>query len=582
MLTDAILNREPPQPAALNPRISPGLQAILLKGLDKERDRRYQSAREMAVDLERLSFPATTAGYVVKPGWMRQPRAGIIFVAAGLGLAGAIYYFTALRGGSGDEPRIGSIAVLPLANLSGDAQQEYFADGMTEELTSDLSKLGSLRVISRTSVMQYKNTRKTAPEIARELNVDAVVEGSVLRSGDRVRITAQLINARADQHLWSESYERDMRDVLALQNEVARAIAGEIRLKLTPAEQTRLNAAPRVDPAAYDLYLRGKYHGSRENEADNTESIRMLEQAVAADPKFPDAYAGLADAYLVRAFYFAPKDPQWPERASVATDKALALDPDSAEAHIARGRILWSPAYHFQHADAMREFRRAIVLNPSNDEARHQLALIYIHIGRLDEALGQLQKAISINPSNVGAHSRVGVAYLYMRQFDRAWEIFQTIPPEFNPSLVANQNAWTLLELGRRQEALAVANDFLKKSPQDIGGLVTSVRGLIYAEMGDRVHAEADIKHAAEIGKGYGHFHHTEYGIGEVYAILGNKREALVWLKLAAEDGLPCYPLFVRDMHLENLKNDPEYQQFLEGIRKQWEGYRKDFGQPPE
>ncbi len=226
--------------------------------------------------------------------------------------------------GKGNPVRIQSLAVLPLENLSGDTSQDYFADGMTEALITDLAKIGALRVMSRSSVVQYKGAHKPLREIGRELNVDAVLTGSVVRSGEHVRIAVQLINAATEQNLWSESYERDLRDVLALQKEVARDIVGEIRIKLTPQEQGQFGGVRPINPEAYDHYLRGRFYLNRQNKADNEAAITALEHAVATDPTFAAAYAELAQAYVWKLFLFAPGDRQWEEKAFVATEKAIA------------------------------------------------------------------------------------------------------------------------------------------------------------------------------------------------------------------------------------------------------------------
>ncbi len=315
--------------------------------------------------------------------------------------------------GKGNPVRIQSLAVLPLENLSGDASQDYFADGMTEALITDLAKIGALRVISRSSVMQYKGSRRALPEIGRELNVDAVLTGSMIKSGERVRISVQLIDAARDQNLWTDSYERNLRDVLALQREVTRDIVGEIRIKLTPQEEMRFGSAAPVNPEAYDHYLRGKFYLHRQTKDDNEAAVAALERAVASDPAFAAAHAELAQGYVWKLFLFAPAEELLAEKAFVAAEKALALDPNLAVAYLARGRLLWTPANHFPHEKAIREYRRALELNPNLDEARNQLALVYNHVGALDEALEELQRAVATNPSNSLAQFRIGETFLF-------------------------------------------------------------------------------------------------------------------------------------------------------------------------
>ncbi len=338
-------------------------------------------------------------------------RPGVLFRRWPLVLVGLLLLSALLLGlnagglrerllGKGNPARIQSLAVLPLENLSGDTSQDYFADGMTAALITDLAKVGALRVISLPSVMQYKGARKPLPEIGRELNVDVVLTGSVVRSGERVRIAVQLIHAATGRNLWADSYERDLRAVLALQREVTRDIVGEIRIKLTPQEQGQFGSVRPVDPEAYDHYLRGRFYLNRQNRDGNEAAIMALERAVATDPTFAAAYAELAQAYVWKLFLFAPEEGQWAEKAFVAAEKALLLDPNLAGAYLARGRILWTPANHFPHEKAIREYRRALTLNQNLDEARNQLALVYCHIGAFDEALQESHKAVTTNPNN--------------------------------------------------------------------------------------------------------------------------------------------------------------------------------------
>ena len=476
--------------------------------------------------------------------------------------------------GKGNPVRIQSLAVLPLENLSGDTSQDYFADGMTEALITDLAKVGALRVISLPSVMQYKGARKPLPEIGRELNVDAVLTGSVVRSGERVRIAVQLIHAATDRNLWADSYERDLRDVLALQREVTRDIVGEIRIKLTPQEQVQFGSVRPVNPEAYDHYLRGRFYLNRQNRDDNEAAITALERAVATDPTFAAAYAELAQAYVWKLFLFAPEEGQWAEKAFVAAEKALSLDPNLAVAYLARGRILWTPANHFPHEKAIREYRRALTLNPNLDEARNQLALVYCHIGAFDEALQESHKAIATNPNNNLAQLRIGQTLNFQGKYEQALSVLRAIPQEVNPALVGHQIAWALFNLGRKEEASAMLEQLLKDYPEDNGGVFTSVQAVLAASAGQERRAEDKIKLAVERGKGFGHFHHTAYHIACAYALMNKPEQAIKWLEAAAEDGFPCYPLFEKDTNLDNLRQDARFVTFLAKQKQQWEYYR--------
>jgi TolB-like protein len=313
-------------------------------------------------------------------------------------------------------PGIDSIAVLPLQNLSRDPEQEYFADGLTDALITDLGRVITLRVISRTSVMQYKGTTKPLPEIARELNVDAAVEGTVQRSGGRVRITAQLLQARTDRHLWAESYERDSADVIQLERQLALAIAHEVTGRLTPAQETRLAHSATTNPRAYDAYLRGRYLWGQRTPEPTTAAVGYFEQALREDPHFALAWSGLADCYAVG--WWAKNDLPLAEKYA---RKALDLDPDLAEAHASLGII---DTYRHRFPDAEKELRRAIDLNPNYVMAHHWRSLYLLD--RPEEALAENEQARQLDPFSLPVnHLRVYVL-LGLHQYDRALEAAET------------------------------------------------------------------------------------------------------------------------------------------------------------
>jgi TolB-like protein/DNA-binding winged helix-turn-helix (wHTH) protein/tetratricopeptide (TPR) repeat protein len=469
---------------------------------------------------------------------------------------------------------IRSLAVLPLEDLSGDASREYFAEGMTDALINELAQIGALHVMSRPSVMQYKGTNASVSDVGRGLNVDAVLTGSVLRADQRVRINAQLIDVASGRTLWSDSYERDLQDVLALQREVTRDIAREIKIKVTPQEQVRFGKSRTVDPAAYDEYLRGKYYLYRQTKGDNETAIAALESAVAADPTFAAAHAELAQAYVWRLFLFAPEEQQLAEKAFVSAEKALALDPELAVAYLARGRLLWTPANHFPHEKAIREYKRALELDPNLDEARNQLALVYNHIGAFDAALRELRRAVQTNPSNSLAQYRIGETLLFQRKFDDALAELRRVPKEVNPALVGHQLVWALFNLGRKDEAASTLDQFLADHPEDNRGLYTSLQAVLAASSGQNAVAEEKIQSAIKKGKGFGHFHHTAYHIACAYALMNKPEEAVHWLTVASEDGFPCYPLFENDANLDNIRQDGRFITFMTNLRSQWEHFQ--------
>ena len=339
----AILRDEPPELSESGANVSPALEELVRHCLEKKPEDRFQTARDLAFNLAQASSGAVSSRPAVpvaaKSTTALEPRrkalriAGIVLAAA---VAASLVWYLARRFGPGSRSVvIRSIAVLPLDNYSGDPSQDYFAEGMTDELTADLATISRLRVISRGSAMQFKGRqRPPTPEIARILDVDAVVEGSVLRSGDRVRITAELVDARADKQLWAKSFERNSRDVLALQDELASAIAGEIHVQLTPNERTRLAAAPTVNPEAHDAYLKGRYFFNRPSDENLSKAIALFEETVRLSPDFAPAYSGLSDAYLWAAFNEGVlTSSEAKPKAKAAAEKATQLDPDSAEAH---------------------------------------------------------------------------------------------------------------------------------------------------------------------------------------------------------------------------------------------------------
>ncbi|HVF47557.1 MAG TPA: tetratricopeptide repeat protein [Pyrinomonadaceae bacterium] len=476
--------------------------------------------------------------------------------------------------GTGTPVRIQSLAVLPLENLSGDASQEYFADGMTDAVITDLAKIGALRVIARPSVMQYKGAQRPLSEIGRELNVDAVLTGSVLRSGERVRIAVQLTHIATDRNLWADSYERDLRDVLALQKDVTRDIVGQIRIKLTPQEQGQFGSVRPVNPEAYDHYLRGKFYLHRQDKDNNEAAITALEYAVGADPTFAAAHAELAQAYVWKLFLFSPEEKDLTEKAFVSAEKALSLDPELAVAYLARGRLLWTPANRFPHDKAIIEYRRAIELDPNLDEARNQLALVYNHIGAFDEALRELKLAIETNPGNSLARFRIGETLLFQGRYEQALAALRDTPKDANPALVGHQIVWALFNLGRKKEAAAALDQFLKENPADNRGLFTSQLAVMAASEGRSDEAEAKIRQAIENGKGFGHFHHTAFHIASAYALMNKRQEATNWLESAAENGFPCYVMFENESSLANLRGDPRFKALMEKLEQRWGVYQ--------
>jgi TolB-like protein/Tfp pilus assembly protein PilF len=315
-------------------------------------------------------------------------------------------------------PVVRSLAVLPLQNLSGDKDQEYFVDGMTDALTTDLAQVGSLRVISRTSAMHFKGSNETLPRIGRALNVDAIVEGTVTRSEDRVRVTAQLVEANTDHHLWARTYERDLKNILSLQDELAQDITEQIRAKLTPKERGLLTQVHAVDPETYDATLRGWYWLNQPTTEGAHKAFEYFQKAIAQDANYAPAYAGLAETYLCSCFSAYLSHKEGLTKAKAAAVKALALDPSLAEAHTAIGIYKFFVDWDWEGAEA--EFRRATTLNTNNASAHYWYSFYLVPMGRLDDAMTEINRARSLDPFSVTVTNWLGQVLYHERKYDEA------------------------------------------------------------------------------------------------------------------------------------------------------------------
>ena len=410
-LVQHILSDDVTPPSTRHREISDGLEHVILKCLERDPDARYQSARELSADLKRLTDaqPVHTAR---RRPWRLYAALLLVLVLAA---AGVLWWRARAAGGGATQ--IQSVAVLPLENLSKDPQQEYFADGMTDELITTLSKIGTLRVISRTSAMRYRNSSQPLPEIARQLHVDAVINGSVLWSGKRVRIGAQLIEARSDRIVWSDSYERDLQDVLSLQSDVARAVANSIQLKLTPTAQAQLAAQRTVSPEAYQLYLKGRYYWNKRTEADIRRALDLFRQAIAVDSKYAQAYAGVADCYAVLGAYGLVASDEANTLEGDAASRALQLDDNLPEAHAAMGSYR-SDTWNWNASLA--EYERALQLNPNYATARQWYAETLMNVGRTGDALREVERAKESDPLSLIVNTADGYLHYRARQHDEA------------------------------------------------------------------------------------------------------------------------------------------------------------------
>jgi TolB-like protein/DNA-binding winged helix-turn-helix (wHTH) protein/Tfp pilus assembly protein PilF len=455
-----------------------------------------------------------------------------IIIAFALVLSLSMFAIRLFRSRGHAPTEIRSLAVLPLENLSADASQSYFADGMTDELITDLAQISALRVISRTSVMVYKGARKPLPQIARELNVDAVVEGTVLRSGDEVRITAQLIEASSDKHLWSQSYEGEFRDTLVLQKRVANEIADEIRINLTPQEQAALKSVKVVNPQAYESYLKGRYFWNKRTAEGLKVALAYFNQAVEEDPKYAQAYSGLADTYaLLGDWQYAVLTPKeaFP-KAKAAAIKALEVDGALGEAHNSLAFVLDGFDWDFDAAG--KEFRRAIELNPGYATAHHWYAWHLSLLGRYDEAIAEMRKAENLDPLSLIINADLAELLVLARSYDESiQQSRKTIEMDPNFALAHNQLAQAYLQKHMYAEAVAE----LRKAVLLSGGCPTCIANLAraYVLSGNRSEAQkllTDLKRRSNPG------YSNAAEIAIIYASLGETDQAVNWLEKGYEE----------------------------------------------
>jgi serine/threonine-protein kinase len=573
----AVLARHSMDPVPPLRTVRPGapvaVERAITKSLSKVPADRYASVIGFTEALEDSTADAETVGAIRNRGARLAIGSGLA-----LGLTLLLLVVFNLWGlhqrwlGPAAPVRIQSLAVLPLENPSNDSEQ--LGDGMTEALTTDLGRISALRVISRTAVMRYKGTTKSAPEIARALGVDAVLEGGIQRAGDSLRVDVRLISATSGYQLWAQRFDEEMEKRFAVEDAISRSLVSALKLSVTSSEERELHTPPTTNGEAYDYFLRGKIHARTETPAEDSVAIGLFKHAVALDPEFAAAYAELAHAYGLRILWFAPRDRNALEEALVAAEKALRLDPHLAEGHYARGWLLATPASHWAYEQAIQELRRAIALNPNLADAHDWLGVVYWHIGVLDKALVEFRKVLALDPGNRLAEHRMAVVLDYEGKYGEGLRILRTVPREFNPSIVTYHFAWTLVLSGRSEEASAVIDDYLRTNPQDPGGVITGARALLRAKAGNRRGAEEDIKRAEQLGQGFGHFHHTAYSIAEAYALLRQPRLAVDWLRRAVDDGLPCYPLLASDPMLDSLRQDPGFLALMVDLKAQWERWK--------
>ena len=556
----AILN-SPPE--LLSSRVPAGLAAIVERCLAKDPAQRFRQAGEVRAALESLSHEAAVGrrtGRMVSRQKGTHHRAllwtapAIVLLLAGLALFDVAGLRSRLTRSAGND-HIPSIAVLPLANYSHDPNQDYFADSMTEELIATLAQIGALRVISRTSVMGLKGTKKPMREIGRLLDVDAIFEGSVQRSGDRVRITAQLIRAASDEHIWARTYERDMRDVLALQAEVAAAIASEVQVQLTARQQRKIAGAAPVSPRAYELYLRGVDAYHRWEETSMRAALEFFGQALAIDSTYAPAWAMLALVHLERSIEPGAQDAIPRARQSAA--RALRLDPDLGLAHAVAGTIAGDLDWDWMTAE--REFRRAIELTPSSFDAHHFYSHVLMKMGRVDESFEQSRIAVALDPLNTAATLHMGWHYLIAGEFEKAVpEYMATLRLDPSYGAAYAQLSWVYTLTGRYDEAkVAYRKRFeLNRASAD----TLAISAVIAARRG---RTEEALRAASSMIEAANHGRKNAYDVAAVFSSLGRRDEAFQWLDRAVQERQGSVNDLKLDPVFAGLRSDPRFPALL-------------------
>jgi len=488
-------------------------------------------------------------------------RSRLLFGAAALLLLFVAVFLVYRNTGAGGARRLAikSLAVLPLKNLSGDASQEYLADGMTEALIGRLSQIHNIRVVSRTSVTRFKDTHSSVPEIARTLQVDAVVEGSVIRDGNRIRVHAQLIRAATDEHFWSEAYDRDLRDVLSLQSDVAQSIARKVEVTISGEEHARLSTARAVDPEAYEAYVKGRYYWNKRTADSMPKAALYFEQAISKDPGFGAAYSGLADCNSGLAWHGFMSPAAVLPKAYAAAQKAVEIDPQSAEAHASLALVL---NHQWDWAGAEAEFKRALELNPQYANAHHWHGDYLSIQGRHDEALVEAKRALELDPLNLMIGTWVALRYYLARRYDGAIEQSRNtvdLDPNFAAAHLILGESY--VQQGKHKEGL----DELQKAASLSGGspLYTAQVGVPLALAGEKKEALRVIRELRDIStKRYV----SPYGLAQIYATLNDKEQTYKWLETAYRDRAVWMSYLAVDPVFDSIRSEARFRDLLHRV----------------
>jgi TolB-like protein len=553
----AIIEENPEPIKKLNEEIPVELSAIVERCLAKDLDERYALTEDLASALK--TVPETVSPWRARRKYL-WAAAGLLVAVLAMALTpNLIRLWDQISSRAGPSP-IESIAVLPLQNLSGDPEQEYFADGMTEALITDLAKIAALKVISRSSSMRYKGTDKPLSEIANELNVDVLVEGSAQRVGDSVRIMAQLIDPETEQALWAESYEQDLENVLLLWSEVAQAIAGEVQVALTPEETNRLASARPVDPEAHDAYLKGSYHWKNPTPANLDTAQSYFELALDKDPSYAPAYAGLAWVWAARQQMGITPPHEAGPKGKTAALQAIALDDSSAEAYGALGVIrTWTD---WDWDGAGQAWRRALELDPNAANTHAYYAHFLAITGRVDEAVPHSERAIELDPFNALYHALYAVVLQYDRRYDEAIAAARTARA-MQPGMPFARSTlqYVLFSNGMRDEMLAVQREWIVRDSELVEAFEQGLAEASYEGAHRRI---ADIMAARlEASDGVvppGGF--DAFFIAQQYLYAGDYDRTIDWLEKSYEARIPNMPYLGRP-HWDALRSNPRFQDLL-------------------
>jgi serine/threonine protein kinase/tetratricopeptide (TPR) repeat protein len=565
LIFKAILDREPTTAVRLNPDLPLELERIINKALEKDCRLRYQHASDIRTDLQRLKRDTesgeTEASRAAIPRWSRRTiLISAIALSSVLALIamGAFYFVSSTRA------RINSVAVLPFANASGNPDLEYLSDGITEGVIDRLSGLPNLKVISRTSAFRYKRRDIEPQKVAKELGVEALVMGRLIQRGDDVSVSAELVDAREDKQLWGEQYSRKLADIHSVQQEIATAVSGNLRVRLTSEEKTRLNKSSATNPEAYQLYLKGRYHANQTTAAELKKGIEYFQQAIDKDPGYALAYAGLADSYsaLGGGWQYLPPNDSFP-KAKAAAMKALQLDDTLAEAHAA---LAYAAFFDWDWPSAEREFKRAIELNPNTALSHNRYAVYLETRGRFNESMAEAQRAQELDPLSPEIVSGLGLVYLSTRRYDESIAQFQKALDLYpNAAVIRASLAWAyamkrmypqaLAEYDKipdQDKAVAAENQFVA------GGL-----GWLFAVSGRRADA---LKIAKEFRDLSSHAYVDFCMSAGIYAGLGDKDEAFRLLEKGYEEHSASITYLAIDGFWYGMRSDPRYADLLRRI----------------